>query len=59
MILFIRKANTPEEPYCTVELKNDEIVQARIFDNDPPPEKVQKFIEKWKQKVLNHPSKVA
>lgn len=59
VILFIRKANTPEEPYCTVELKNDEIVQARIFDNDPPPEKVQKFIEKWKQKVLNHPSKVA
>lgn len=52
VILFIRKADEPETPYCTVELKNDAIVQARIQNNGNPPPEVEKFIALWKQQVL-------
>lgn len=52
IILFIRQVKTPRKPYCTLELKNGAVVQARIEDNAAPPPKVQQFIETWKQKVL-------
>lgn len=51
-ILFIRKIEAPEKPYCTVEVQNGDIVQARICNNDTPPPKVQKFIKQWKNEVL-------
>lgn len=52
IILFIRQVKTPRKPYCTLELKNGAVVQARIEGNAAPPPKVQQFIETWKQKVL-------
>lgn len=51
-ILFIRKVKAPEEPFCTVEVKNGDIVQTRIRNNDNPPPKTQKFINQWKKEVL-------
>jgi len=59
VILFIRQTNAPRKPYCTVELKNGEIVQARTEGNGNPPPDVQNFIEIWKQQVLYAPAAAA
>ena len=59
IILFIRRALKPNKPYCTVEIRNGDIVQARIQNNDPPPPKLEKFIKLWKQKVLYAQQSVA
>ncbi len=59
MILFIRKADAPNEPFCTVELKNEDIFQARINNNGSPPPGVQRFIELWKRQVLCAPAGIA
>ena len=59
IILFIRRASSPKKPYCTVEIRNGDIAQARIQNNDPPPPKLEKFIKLWKQQVLYAPQSVA
>ena len=59
IILFIRKASAPKKPYCTVEIRNGDIAQARIQNNDPPPPKLQKFIDLWKQQVIYAPKQLA
>lgn len=55
-ILFIRKASAPKKPYCTVEVKHGDVIQARIQNNVVPPPKVQRFIESWKENVLYTPA---
>ena len=55
-ILFIRKASAPKKPYCTVEVKHGDVVQARIQNNNAPPPKVKRFIESWKENVLYAPA---
>ena len=59
IILFIRKASAPNKPYCTVEIRNGDIAQARIQNNDPPPPKLQRFIDLWKQQVVYAPNQLA
>lgn len=59
VILFIRRADAPEEPFCTVEVKNGDIAQARMYGNEAPPPQVQKFIEMWKRQVLYAPAGAA
>ncbi|MBQ8848980.1 MAG: PcfJ domain-containing protein [Clostridia bacterium] len=59
IILFIRKASAPKKPYCTVEIRNGNIVQARIQNNDPPTPKLQRFIDLWKQQVIYAPQQLA
>ena len=59
IILFIRKASAPKKPYCTVEIRNGDIAQARIQNNDPPPPKLQRFIDLWKQQVVYAPNQLA
>lgn len=59
IILFIRRASSPKKPYCTVEIRNGDIAQARIQNNDPPPPKLERFIKLWKQQVLYAPQSVA
>jgi hypothetical protein len=58
IILFIRKTSAPQKPYCTVEIKKGDISQARIQNNDPPPPKLQKFIDLWKQQVIYAPTRL-
>ncbi len=58
-ILFIRKASAPKKPYCTVEIKNGKIEQARIQNNNAPPPKLQKFIDLWEKQVVYMPDAVA
>ena len=55
-ILFIRRASAPKKPFCTVEIKHGDIVQARIQNNNDPPPDVQRFIELWKENVLYAPA---
>lgn len=55
-ILFVRKASAPEKPYCTMEVKHGDVVQARIQNNDDPPPEVKRFIESWKENVLYAPA---
>lgn len=55
-ILFIRKASAPKKPYCTVEVKHGDVIQARIQNNVVPPPKVKRFIESWKENVLYAPA---
>ena len=43
-ILFIRKASAPKKPYCTVEVKHGDVVQARIQNNNAPPPKVKSAV---------------
>lgn len=52
IILFIREASSPQKPFCTVEIQDGDVVQARIQNNASPPPKVQKFIKLWKKNVL-------
>lgn len=59
VILFIRQTKAPRKPYCTVEVKNGEVVQARVENNNTPPPEVQKFIETWEQQVLYAPAQAA
>ena len=59
IILFIRKTSAPKKPYCTVEIKKGDIAQARIQNNNPPPPKLQKFIDLWKQQVVYAPERIA
>lgn len=51
-ILFIREAKRPDKPFCTVELQNGDVYQARVYKNHQPPAKVQRFIDRWKNEVL-------
>ena len=56
VVLFVRKASAPEKPYCTIEVRNGDVVQARIQNNDAPPPDVTRFIESWKENVLYAPA---
>ncbi|MCL2522236.1 MAG: PcfJ domain-containing protein [Erysipelotrichales bacterium] len=53
IILFVRETKQPDVPLCTVELvpENYNVVQCRIYDNDPAPEKINKWFDKFLTKV--------
>lgn len=52
-ILFLRDKDNQEKPLVTVEVKDNEIVQARAKNNANPSDEQWKFLEKWKKKVLD------
>ena len=49
-ILFLRKKNNPEESLVTIEVRHDQIVQARRRFNDPVTESDQKAIDAFNKK---------
>lgn len=51
-ILVIRKADNPNEPLCTVEIRSGVLVQARGYKNYDPEPAVQDFVEKFKRARL-------
>jgi len=55
-ILFVRKTDNLGKSLCTVELRDNEVVQARIFGNNPAPPEIKKFIDIWKRKILHTPA---
>ena len=55
MIVFCRKNSNVDDPYCTIEVCNGQIVQARCLQNAKPSEETIDFIRKWaKAKSLRH-----
>lgn len=59
IILFVRQTDAPEEPFCTVELRDGAVAQARIRQNQDPPPKVKAFLDEWKETVLDVPNVAA
>lgn len=52
-IFFIRDVEKIEEPYVTLELKNEKVVQVRGFDNNsskPLEKSVVNFVKNWEQR---------
>ena len=46
-ILFVRRADDPETPLCTVEWRQGEIWQAYCFKNTDPPPEIKAFLAEW------------
>ena len=59
-ILFIRKVDNPNEPFYTVEIKDNKVAQVRGKRNCDPTQEVKEFMEVFeKEKLNNKKSKVA
>ncbi len=52
VLLVIRKMSAPDQPYFTVELRNDYIVQVRGLRNCAPNKKVEQFLAAFKKNIL-------
>ena len=53
IILFLRRTQNQNEPWYTIEIKNNnEITQIRGFKNESPTHEIEKFINEWKIKKL-------
>lgn len=52
-IFVIRRLDTPNKPYFTVEIRNNKIVQVRGNRNCDPGKDIKEFIEMFKEKKLN------
>ena len=52
-IYLMREISNQDKPLVTIEVKNNEILQARAKCNADPDEDEQKFLELWKTQVLN------
>lgn len=57
IIMFIRKIENPDTPYVTVEVKDNQVIQAYGIHDTKPPEEVLNFIEVYKDTVLNKKSR--
>lgn len=51
-ILFLRKKNNPKESLVTIEVRNDQIVQARRRFNDPVTDEDQKAIDAFNKMFM-------
>lgn len=49
VILFIRRKESPDKPYVTVEVRKNKIVQVRGFGNKNPESDVTDFVEQFKR----------
>ena len=49
-IMFMRPVDNIEESYITLEIRNNQIVQAKRKYNDDPSKEERKIIEKWNEK---------
>jgi hypothetical protein len=52
IILFLRRADAPEKPYFTIEVKDGKVAQCRGKKNCPAPEEVEGFMKLWEKKCL-------
>lgn len=52
-IFFVRKADKPDEPYFTMEWKNNDVIQCRGFKNCGMPPEVRAFTQAFKKKMLD------
>lgn len=52
-IMFLRDLTNQDIPLVTVEVKNNEIVQARAKNNNAPSKEQLRFLDKWQKTVLS------
>lgn len=52
-IFFIRKADSPDKPYFTLEWKNNDIIQCRGLHNCDMPPEVRAFTQAFKKRMLD------
>lgn len=52
VVLFIRKEETPDEPYCTMEVRDRKIIQCRGKNNADMKEKVKGILKKFEKTKL-------
>ena len=53
VILFLREADRPDKPFCTLEVKDAQLLQARGEWNHDPTKEAKIFLDRWKANVLN------
>lgn len=58
-ILFLRKKNKPNDSLVTIELQNDQIVQAKRKFNDPVSKEEQEIIDQFNKKFATKKEKAA
>ena len=46
-VVFMRRSNRPNQSLITIEIRNNCIRQACIYDNDPAPERYRPWIKNW------------
>lgn len=51
-ILFVRSKAEPKKPLCTVEIRNNAVMQARCLRNQDPSDEIKAFLNLWKKRVL-------
>lgn len=52
-LYFMREVSNQDKSLVTIEVRNNKIIQARIYDNDPPNKEQWKFLNRWQTKVLS------
>ena len=55
VILFLRREDAPNKSFCTIEVSDGRIQQARANMNTNPPPEAEKFLEQWRKRVLEQP----
>jgi len=58
VILFIRKTENSKEPFYTLELQNNRIIQIHGNNHCAPTPEINKFLDLWKQKKLQTANKL-
>ena len=53
MILFLRRCEAVSEPFYTVEVRGQKVVQVRGNSNQEPTPEVKRFMTAWERKVLH------
>ena len=52
-LYFMRRLDNPDKSLVSVEVRNNKIVQARIYDNYQPSKEQWNFLNRWQAKVLS------
>ena len=52
-IFFVRRADSPDEPYFTMEWRDDDVIQCRGSHNCDMPPEVRAFTQAFKKKMLD------
>lgn len=56
-ILFVRKAEDPDQPYYTIEFKENKVRQLRGLKNQQPTDEIEQFVEHWEKIVTTKPTR--
>jgi hypothetical protein len=51
-VLLVRRADAPDKPYFTMELKNNKVIQCRGYNNCGMTDEVKNFVSRWQKKKL-------